>query len=616
MSRIDDLLERSADEVRQAVARMPEREVTTVETRSTRQTYLTVAGAVAAAALVVLAAWAVFAFTGTDDVDPIEPAPTPVDADALPMPLPPGPLPAGSYATDVLGPTFGFVVTGDAVTDGWVLQVAAPGEVAISHPQSTGPGNRDIWFGHPDSLSDPADPFASGWPIDDLDGWLEANAEWVVEGPMDTTVGGRSAVQFTLAGQPRCREPQGPGDVPCPTLVFDDAEMSALFLSDNATFVVWWVEDVEGLPFVIAAGGAQAWPEDFRADVESVVASVAIEPGAPAPDPGPSTIESDADLRWEGTDVNGSVITVAGDLPEGYPARTWLGSELLGTTEVGDDAGLHDWVLDVDPAVPAPVHAVDDIVSGADGPTAEACGGLQAVVVDMDPNGRLTEESFFRAILFSDYAADRAAELGCTVMEGPDSGNPWWEITSPDGPSSAPGPEGDTGLLAEQARAAADEVGDPELEAAIEDAIDSGLLEFSGTPEEAIVNLLGFSWLLDTTNPEPEMLDLFLATDGPARSAWEESDLFGADGLIVVTGEGEYEVEGAEAEAVADYSPSIAATSPEDAVVVEVVVSIPEIEVRGADGSAVRTVPERASQPLAYVLVPGDVGWLLWSELS
>ncbi|MEX1286378.1 MAG: hypothetical protein AB1Z57_00415, partial [Acidimicrobiia bacterium] len=137
-----------------------------------------------------------------------------------------------------------------------------------------------------------------------------------------------------------------------------------------------------------------------------------------------------------------------------------------------------------------------------------------------------------------------------------------------------------------------------------------------GPPEDAIVILLEFSWLLDTTNPEPEMLDLFIAADSPARADWEGSDTFGADGLIVVTGDGRYEVLNAEATPVADYSPAIAATSPDDAVVVEVVVSIPEIEVLDADGGVVRTVPARPTLELAYVLVPGDVGWLIWSELA
>lgn len=461
MSRIDDLLERSADEVRQTVARMPQREVTTVAQTSTRKTYLSAAVAVAGVIVVVLLGWALFGFGGAEEVDPIEPTPTPVDPDAAPLPAAPARLEAGTFATDVLGPTFSFSVDGSA-PDTWYLQVAAPGEVAISHPLSNGPGDRDIWFGYPDALSDPENPYTAGWPIDDLDGWLEANADVVLDGPTDSIVGGRPAVSVTLAGARPCRDPEGPDDVPCPTFAFDD-DQGALWLVEGARFEIWWIEDVDGSPFVIAAGDS-TWTDEFRADVDAVVAS--------------------------------------------------------------------------------------------------------------------------------------------------------WASDQSEAPATAPDLGGDPDLLAERARAAAAEVGDPDLEAAIEDAIDSGLLDFSGPPDEAIVNLLEFSWLLDTTNPEPEMLDLFLAPDGGARTSYETSNTFGAGGLIVVTGEGAYEVESAEASAVADYSPSIAATSPDDAVVVEVVVSIPEIEVRAADGSVVRTVPERVSQPLAYVLVPGDTGWLIWLELA
>ncbi len=277
MSRIDGLLSRSADEVRQAVAAMPDREVTTVSETSTRKTYLSVAYAVGGVIVVALLGWALFGFGGAEEVDPIQPTPTPVDPDATPLPLGAGRISTGSFATDFLGPTFSFSVDGSE-PDTWYLQQALSGLVIISHPSSEDPGDRTIIFAHPKDpaeLSNPDDPYRpGGWPLDDIDGWLDAAADWVVEGPADTTVGGWPATTFALAGTPSCRDPEGLDGLPCPAFVSDGED--AYLLGDGVRNEVWWIEGVDGFPLVIIAVDSE-WTDAFRADVEAIVASWAAE---------------------------------------------------------------------------------------------------------------------------------------------------------------------------------------------------------------------------------------------------------------------------------------------------------------------------------------------------
>lgn len=417
MSRIDDLLTRSAAEVRDAVERMPEREVTTVETAHNRKTVLTAAGAVAGVIIVLLLGWALFGFGGREpDVPPID-DPIPVDSDAMPLPAPPARINAGTYVTDVLGPAFSFDVANYGSDDGWFLQVAGPGEVAISHPLSEGPGDRDMWFGHPDQLSDPEDPFSAGWDVGDLEGWLDANADWVVDEAIGTRVGGRQATMFTLRATNPCRDPESPGDVPCPVLVFDGDD-GALWLENSVLYEVWWIHDVEGSPFVIAAGAA-TWTDEFRANVNGIVATWAAGRSDGSLGVEASTVEADADFRWEYTLDSGEVVVLAGDLPSGFPARTWRGQNLDATQGVGAEPGLHNWVTNVEPMLPEPAHTVDLIIELDD-----ACAELHRFALEMNPQEREAPGNFLRALVFTEYAIDRAVEIGCVVGEWGTDGAP------------------------------------------------------------------------------------------------------------------------------------------------------------------------------------------------
>ena len=602
MSRIEDLLVRSSAEVRDAVQQIPDQEVMTVAAAHNRKTMLTAAGAIAGVVIVVLLGWALFGLGG-DEPAPIDQPddPIPVESDATPLPAAPARINADTYVTSVLGPAFSFRVDNYGADDGWFLQIASPVEVAISHPLSEGPGDRDMWFGHPDALSDPEDPFVAGWPIDDLDGWLDANSGWVVDEPVGTWVGGRSATRFALAGADPCRDPSSPSELPCPALVFDGDE-GAMWLVDGARYEVWWVHDVGGSPFVIAAGAA-SWTDEFRANVEAIVATWAAGTAD-----GGAAIEAGADLRWEYCCFNGEPVVLAGDLPDGFPARTWVGDSL--DDQRGTDVdGLFLFSQDREPPVPLPIVEILAILDG-DGVTGNACADLGTYVSDqLAPQDRESAGALIRAEVFTRFAAAEAERFGCLVGEWGTDGTP------PPIAGDASEPVGDPGALVAEAERIADESGNEQLIGTVDIAASDGTLDFSGDPEDAAANILEFDWRVSRSHPVAELLPLFVDPDGPAGPSWAESDVYGSGAVLIPTDpDREAEVSGFEEVPRDEWSASDAAAAPDDAAMVRFISAIPELDVVAADGSVVRTVPERLGAERYVILTPSETGWRIWAE--
>ena len=111
------------------------------------------------------------------------------------------PVPAGQYRVETIGAPFLI-----DIPEGWAVQPNSLGHFVITDPASEGPGDRDIVMIRPSNLADPGQPAIrvgdqdGDWPVDDIDGWLDALIPGVVDGePVDTTIGGLDAMQFDVA---------------------------------------------------------------------------------------------------------------------------------------------------------------------------------------------------------------------------------------------------------------------------------------------------------------------------------------------------------------------------------------------------------------------------------
>jgi hypothetical protein len=197
------------------------------------------------------------------------------------------PVPAGRYRVETLGAPFLI-----DVPEGWWVQPNSFGYFVITDAASRGPGDRDIVMIRPSNLADPDQPGApvdeqaGDWPLDDIDGWLDALVPGVVDGePVATTIGGLGAVQFDVA----ITDDVDCGEAYCVGFTTNRLVNGVTF--DRGTgYRVWWIDGGEESPIAITIGDGS--DPEFTTRAEAVLDTMTFE------SIGPNPIPSEGNL-WE-----------------------------------------------------------------------------------------------------------------------------------------------------------------------------------------------------------------------------------------------------------------------------------------------------------------------------
>jgi hypothetical protein len=218
-----------------------------------------------------------------DDADPVNPSPDGVQLLDFEFQL----VPAGQYRVETIGAPFMI-----DIPEGWSVRPNSSGRFVISDPANTGPGDRDIVMIRPSNLSDPDQPGAPleeqapGWPIDDINGWLDALIPGVVDGePVDTTIGGLDAVQFDVAitDEVECGEEFCVGFA-------TNSDVNGMWFDRGTRYRVWWIDRGDEAPIAIDIGDGS--DSEFTERAQAVLDTVTFE------SVGPNPIPSEGNL-WE-----------------------------------------------------------------------------------------------------------------------------------------------------------------------------------------------------------------------------------------------------------------------------------------------------------------------------
>ncbi len=212
-----------------------------------------------------------------------EASPATFDPDAMPLTVEFELLENGVYLVDTLGTPFSF-----EVSDSLFVQPNSDALFVISSPNSRGPDDRDLVFSRVSDLSDPTQPAAAvedqeAWPASDIEGWLDALVDDVViSDRTETTVGGRSAVQFDmqLSDDAQC----GGDDDSCVAFVTNRL-VNGHPLERGALYRTWWIDEGDESPIAIIAAVDNDSQLDWFDTAESVLGSLNFGDTSPNPIP-------------------------------------------------------------------------------------------------------------------------------------------------------------------------------------------------------------------------------------------------------------------------------------------------------------------------------------------
>lgn len=188
---------------------------------------------------------------------------------------------SGRRIIDTLGIPLVLELTGE-----WRVQPNHAGFTVLTHPDSTGPQDRDVVFirptglVEPDRLNDSPEGFRTqrGWPLSDIDGWLHRVMPGLVDGdPVDTTLGGRDAVRFDV--EPADDFPCGPQA--CAGFVTSKWVDSTHF-EPGKRRTIWWVDGGGHEPLVVLVG-RNADDAEWLTTAEDLLDTVEL--GEPGPHP-------------------------------------------------------------------------------------------------------------------------------------------------------------------------------------------------------------------------------------------------------------------------------------------------------------------------------------------
>ena len=298
---------------------------------------------------------------------------------------------------------------------GWWVQPNSNAFTVLTDANSQGPGDREIKFTRASNLADPDDPAApldeqrGDWPLDDIEGWLQALIPGVLAGePVADSLGGFDAIRFDvlLADELEC------GEAFCVGFTTNRAVNGTAF-DRRIGYRVWWIDGGDEAPVAVLIGDGGV-PE-FVARAEEMLQTLVFE------SIGPNPLATDGP-PWESG--------IPSDVPAGE-VRLPLGPGVTFVTtsdyfinqdieRVGIYAGIQsgeNWQMDIYfPSVDAngePVDSVDDVVAGLEGIN----GAEVEVVGTRTIDGRTATE-----VRFTTPEFDPAAMPVFPVADDPESG--------------------------------------------------------------------------------------------------------------------------------------------------------------------------------------------------
>lgn len=269
----------------------PDREIVMLDAdRPSRRSLRVLVGTAAAALLLAIG---VIALTRSDEDSSLDittgPPPEALDFEFQPIPV-------GRYRVETLGAP--FVID---IPDRWGVELNDLGFFVLSPSGFSGPSGPAIAMMRPSNLADPSQPGAPNsqqaddWPLNDIDGWIDALVPGVVAGePVDTTIGGLDAVRFdvTLSSEVECgdqffghEEPQYPGNVGCIGLA-TNRDVRGLDFYRNQNYRVWWIDGGDEAPIVVIASDGGRVSDNFIDQAEAVLDTMIFESIGPNPIPG------------------------------------------------------------------------------------------------------------------------------------------------------------------------------------------------------------------------------------------------------------------------------------------------------------------------------------------
>lgn len=280
------------------------------------------------------------------------------------------PIEPGAYRIDTLGTPFSATFP-----DGWFVQPNADAFVAFSHPDSMGPGDRDIAILRPNALADAHQPFATadeqaGEPVDtDINDWLSRLPDDILaSGPEQTTLGGADAVTFEVEVDPSLC-----GLEFCIGFATNRL-INSLAWEPGIRYRVYWVDQGDEAPIAISIGRHD---EGFGQMIDDLLASMVF--GDPQPDP---IDVPDGAPVWE--------YGFNGEVPEGvqrFPAIGGLEIELDQERFVPQ---IGDWVVVTDGPIPADVE-IWRAAADTNGNAIDSTDDLVAVLESLEAGVTLTE---------------------------------------------------------------------------------------------------------------------------------------------------------------------------------------------------------------------------------
>jgi len=233
----------------------------------------------------------------TESSEPEEPAPSDIEAGpavfdaAAPEIIQSfSPIEVGTHRVNNLGTPFSFTLD-----EPWFVYPIDPGFFPLGTPNNAGPGDRDIIFVRATGLADPDAPNANredqtGWPLDDIDGWLDNLTDGItITNRQTVDLGGRTAVRFDL----RVEETFECGTTFCMGFVANrtlDGITGGVIFDPGVDYRIHWIDEGES-PIVVVLGAGSVGPPFFE-QAESVLATLAFG------DPEPHPIDPDLPL-WE-----------------------------------------------------------------------------------------------------------------------------------------------------------------------------------------------------------------------------------------------------------------------------------------------------------------------------
>lgn len=200
----------------------------------------------------------------------------------------------GEYVVDSLGTPFTVTIEG-----AWFVQPNRPGWTVFSDPGSFGPSDRDVVFLRPTVLGDPTDPGAccdviDGWPLDDIEGWLENIVDGVVvTESVATELGGQDALTFDveISSAETCGEDyEGEGLTGprfCIGFVVNQVDgagnIEGYSFEPRFRVRVYWVDQGDQPPIVVLAGSRAPGDQDFFERADALLSTVVFGDAQPHP---------------------------------------------------------------------------------------------------------------------------------------------------------------------------------------------------------------------------------------------------------------------------------------------------------------------------------------------